>query len=601
VTPFGPVAFDSVTADLVHRRDVDDWEDGILTSVDLRFSAAGGCRLDVSAQGCLDESNRMVIRSVRWDADAACPGLGQDKEGIYISQPGGIMGTVTLSAGAVPQSDAVVGCFDGTVEVALSGEPLLSAAGEATLTTSALVAEGHFLSAGDRYAKIDCGAVIGEDSTGEDADSPSPDIEEVLPDVPVGPPVKVNLTIACPKCSPDAAVRLQASAGWELGQPQMLKVFQPPLTFPIQELLEKMVDTQGKTVGFPEGAVTFRCFQDTLWGGSMAPETGEPVSPLVTIPDLAAGQISEVELLMDPDVEPPVECTPGQTVCLSFKARQECALSGTEWTTVNCEEGSACAETSGKCEPVVCSPSATACIDTSHHATCLPSGTGWGESIECSAGHFCINGACMKEECMAEVVFVVDTSSSMSLHWDAVSSSIQKFVAMSPMASFGMLQFPEYGPTGCKAPSTAVVPLDSSQAAAFSKWFLEHNPFGKTPLVDAMEALPGLLPSLFTSGKGTVILLSDGADTCAYEMMADLEEREALILADLEAATKALFEEKGIKTYVVAYNYQGNPEELVAIAKNGGTGKITYTPAGNEQELMSALVGIAQDLKLCFE
>jgi len=116
-----------------------------------------------------------------------------------------------------------------------------------------------------------------------------------------------------------------------------------------------------------------------------------------------------------------------------------------------------------------------------------------------------------------------------------------------------------------------------------------------------MQALPALLPGLFTSGKGTVILLSDGADTCAYPLMTDLDQREALIVADLEKATQALWNDKGIKTYVVAYNYEGNPEQLVTIAKNGGTGKTTYTAAGNEQELMSALVSIAQDLKLCFE
>ncbi len=597
------MAYDSVTATLVHRRDVDDWEDGVIAGVELRFTANDGCRLDVSAEGCLDDANRMVIRSVRWEADSACPGLSQDKEGTYISQPGSIMGTVGLSVGTVPQPDAEVGCFDGTVTLELGGEPLLGVAGDVSLGSESLTVEGHFVSQGDRYAKIDCGAVIQDDSVSQ-PDATGSDVLEVTPDVPAGPPVQVDLTIACPKCAADAAVRLQASPGWELGQPQMLKVFQPPVVFPIKALLVEMVDAQGKPAKFPEGPVTFRCFQDTLWGGSMAPEKGEPESPLVTIPDLAAGQISEVELLMDPDVEPPVECTPGQTVCLSFKASQECVESGDDWGTTNCEDGTACSETSGKCEPVVCSPSATTCLDSARHAQCLPSGTGWGEATECSAGYFCINGTCMKEECLAEVVFVVDTSQSMGQHWETVSASIQKFVAMSPMASFGMIQFPKYvsnDPSGCKVPSTTVVPLQSSQAAAFAEWFTKNSAFGKTPLVGIMQALPEVLPTLFTSGKGTVILLSDGADTCAYPLMTDIDERESLILADLEAATKALWNDKGIKTYVVAYNYEGNPEQLVAIAKNGGTGKTTFTNAGNEQELMSALVGIAQDLKLCFE
>jgi Mg-chelatase subunit ChlD len=213
----------------------------------------------------------------------------------------------------------------------------------------------------------------------------------------------------------------------------------------------------------------------------------------------------------------------------------------------------------------------------------------------------CLNGNCINQACIAEVVLLVDTSQSMGKNWEAVSTSIQKLAAMSPNASFAMVSFPSAKATGCGVPTGASVPMGSNQAGTFFEWFADNNPFGLTPLAEMMTGMSGLAPALFSAGSGTLILLSDGADTCAYKTMTDIEEREKLLLADLEAATTALFTGQGVKTYVIGYNFEGNPAELDAVAKSGGTGKTTYTPAGSEQELTTALIGIAQDIKLCFE
>ena len=130
-------------------------------------------------------------------------------------------------------------------------------------------------------------------------------------------------------------------------------------------------------------------------------------------------------------------------------------------------------------------------------------------------------------------------------------------------------------------------------------WFEEHQPFGQTPLLAAMNHMGAVLPDTFPAG-GALVVLSDGADTCAYSGMS-YEEREALIVDELGAVTSGLFADHGIKTVVVGYQYEGNPDQLNAIAQSGGTGMEAYTEAGGEQELTMALVAIVDDLKECFE
>jgi hypothetical protein len=597
---FGEVPFDAVAASLTHRRDADAEEDGIVTRAAFTFTIDGGCKLELVAEGCPDPMDRLSIRSLRLEADPHCPGLSSGQEGTYLSSGTSFLGHLELGLAHVPDRDAATSCFAASMTLHLAGEVLSKdTALPRTIPASSAVVKGTFLSTGDYAARIDCGTVIGPGDTHEEADSQLADVTTGEPDLPAGPPCIAALNVSCPKCESVAAVRVIAATGWAIGQPEFIHVFDSPVFFPLKAQISEAMTPEGKTVALPAGTVTFQAYQDTVAGG-MAPEEGEPVSKLYTA-DLAAGQITQVPLVLDVDSGPIVSCTPGEDACLALKMSGHCNEAGDAWNKTDCEDGYACNETSGKCQSVLCSPSSSGCADGTHTQECLPSGTGYTAPIPCDGGYVCAGGKCMAEECLAEVLFLVDTSSSMYSHWEAVGTSILKMAAMSPTASFGMINFPKYGNSGCDIPSGAVVPLAAGQSAGLSAWFEENNAFGLTPLVATMQAMPALLPGLFTSGKGTLILLSDGADTCAYASMTDLEEREKLVIADLEAAAADLLAKSGIKTFVIGYQYEGNTAELDAIAKNGGTGKDTYTEAGNEQELFSALVGIAKDLKLCFE
>lgn len=602
---FGPVTFDTVSADLVHRRDVDEWEDRVVTKVQLHLSIGGQCKLEVLAEGCPDAADRLPVKLVTFSGDAHCPGLPQEQEGLYVSgEPKGL-GFVDIGSGLVPDRDAKSSCFNSHMTLDLQGDLTAQTTGAVvTIPHSSAAISGDFTSRGDYGAAAQCGAVIGGGDATDEGDTVVETLSDdalAVPEVPDGPKCMVRLKIACPDCTSTAAVRVIAATGWTIGQPELVYVLDAPVLFPLDKQIDEAMDPSGSPAYFPADDVTFMAWQDTTAGG-MTAEQGEPVSKLVTV-KLAEGQITTVSLDLEPDATPVVTCTPGENACLSVKVSGLCNETGDAWESTSCPESQACNEQTGACAGVVCSPSSKACADGTSIHECLPSGTGWLPKQACGEGFSCVNGSCMDQECITQVMFLVDISGSMVVNWEAVSASVAKLGAMSPTASFGMWVFPKYVSSGCDVPPAPELEPKPNQGAALQQWFLDNDPFGLTPLVDAMKTVSTSLPAVFAGGMGTLVVLSDGADTCAYPMMTDQVAREELIIQDLATATKSLNEQNGIKTYVIAYNFveQSKTGELIAIAENGGTGKTTYIEAGSEMELMSALVGIGQDIKLCFE
>ncbi len=593
ITDQATIEFVLAFASVKHRMDVDRWEDGQITEVTINLQRAEGCLLEVTAAGCLDGSNSLPITTVLFSADAHCPGIPQAREGFYVGSGAGTLGTVQLADPQVPGQEVGTACFASSVQLFIHADLQSVTTGDTlSILPSVLLVEGSFRSLGDYHAHQECNTVI---STG---DITAADGGDTVPDSPdaESPGPSVTLEVTCDACDTDAALRLRAANGWEIGSPDYALLFHQP-SFPFAIELPVTADPAGQETAWLEGPVTFQVWQDTTPGGAL-PEPGEPASPLATV-ELVTGHLNKVTLALTVDDEPVVDCAPDSQFCLSLLASARCNPRGDAYQVVECGKDTACSELTGHCESVVCAPSKIACASPTSHHTCLPSGTGYGAATDCSSNHICLNGSCMKEECLAEVVFLVDTSASMALDWDNVANSLSAITAMSPTASFAVIQFPAPGGV-CTLPNSPALPLAPNQSEAILNWFGDNVAFGQTPLLGAMEKLNTTLPQLFSTGSGAVVLLSDGADTCAYPELG-LAERETLIVQGLGAATQTLWQDHGIKTYVIGYQYQGSPDQLNAIASHGGTGKTTYTEAGNESELTSSLVAIGQDLKLCFE
>lgn len=341
------------------------------------------------------------------------------------------------------------------------------------------------------------------------------------------------------------------------------------------------------------------------------PETSQSDTVQADLPDGSEtfdGTAQDAEVSTDVGAEtdsgvdfgPGPVCTPDGWYCVNDQQSAKCNASGTGnaefW---DCKQGEVCSIFDGRCSEVVCSPGARKCASDGAFTICRPDGTGYLPPTTCAPEQICFGeGTCVLESCIGNVLFLVDTSGSMALHWDAVKGSINTLKGNNPFSRFGLWTFPQ-GASACNTNPTPAVALADATMPAILSWFDIHEPYGQTPLVDAYQAVVNNAGSIFGSEGGAVVILSDGADTCKYSNILDPVENSALKVADLTAAATGLYSNHDIKTYVIGYQYAGDAAQLDALATNGGTDATGYTEAGSESELASALVDVLEDLKLC--
>ena len=287
-----------------------------------------------------------------------------------------------------------------------------------------------------------------------------------------------------------------------------------------------------------------------------------------------------------------LSCTPHKRFCLSPTITATCLSTGEGYTAPHdCAEGTFCRGETGECELPFCQPLEVRCEDAGHYRQCYEDGFGWTEGLACPEETTCTGDRCIYNKCLANVLLVVDRSGSMWQRWQAVLSSLSRLVKGNADARFALLGFPYDDDAGvlCDVPSALDIPLALNPPLVFTQWFADHAPNGKTPLLYAMQAASQLAPAAFGEAGGTVVVLSDGEDTCVGSDA----------VGPLGAVTQKLWDEHEIATYVIGYNYDGDPSQLNDIAVHGGTTHTTYIPAGSEAELDDAFQGIVNDFKLC--
>lgn len=277
-------------------------------------------------------------------------------------------------------------------------------------------------------------------------------------------------------------------------------------------------------------------------------------------------------------------CLPETATCLDEHTSQTCNALGTGFDTyTTCASDQLCI--------------GTQCVDCGLKKSCLSpqvalrectaAGTSWSEQTVCLPDHFCAQGECLFESCFSDVLLLVDRSGSMSSDWSKVKSSVHDIIEETDFARFALLSFP--GDGNCGVADSLEVGWTLGETAPFDSWFEDSGPTGSTPLVGALEKVFTLAPLFFNETGGTLVVLSDGQDTCA------LGDEEAQLMN----FAAALYVNFNVKSYAIGYNLGGSGSQLNAIAANGGSDVIEYIPAGNEAELTEAFNSIVQDVKLC--
>ena len=156
-TVVSAITFDSVVASVVHKRDVDEWEDGCIASVVLTFKKGPGCALTVVAGDSFDLDGHLQVQQVSFSADSQCPGFPDDKEGTYSGVSDLASVWLDLGVNEVPGYDVEESCLNTAMKLHLEGTLHGGAPGKTLqILPTELSISGDFKSLGDYGVSCPC-------------------------------------------------------------------------------------------------------------------------------------------------------------------------------------------------------------------------------------------------------------------------------------------------------------------------------------------------------------------------------------------------------------------------------------------------------------
>lgn len=290
-------------------------------------------------------------------------------------------------------------------------------------------------------------------------------------------------------------------------------------------------------------------------------------------------------------------CSLERTCVTTTKSRERCTSGEVDYQRdIDCAPGESCVD--GSCR--MCEANRSECLSETTFRQCADTGAFWSATQTCPEGQACLPtaagdsaGRCLPYECSSRVLLLVDYSGSMGPHWDQVRRSVAQLVADNPDLRFGLKSFPDVDEWGCGVSETLEIPFSDDNADTFDAWFVNNPPSGATPLAAGVEAVRQNAETIFGALGGTVIVLSDGADSC-YGGSGGPEIRFALA-----TSTAGLYEQHKVRTFAIGYSFGGDPGELDVIANNGGTGLRSHIPAGSESELSQVFADVIDKVKFC--
>lgn len=291
------------------------------------------------------------------------------------------------------------------------------------------------------------------------------------------------------------------------------------------------------------------------------------------------------------------ECPSGQSYCLDEKTQMTCdAETPLGYVSHTCGPYQICLPEVGHCEwgSSPCVAGAPDCIDAVTFDQCLEDGSDWyGAPETCSEGEVCNFGACVSEDCQANIMFLVDRSGSMKGEkWGAVLESIGEVIHGNRSFRYGVRFFPptdgpvEKGPPGPHLP-LGVLNSYSVLFNLFTDWY----PEGNTPLTTMLDRIVQHTGNFFEGNPGALILLTDGEPGCWPSA--------EICDANLISATESLWYDSGIRTYPIGFAFGGDTSFLDTIAQHGGTELEAHIAAKDAAALTEALEAIVDELDEC--
>lgn len=152
------ISFDSADVDVEHKRDVDEFEDGCIRTLEFAFRSGSGCLLSVSAADVLNQQDELLVTAIAFSADSQCPNFPDASEGLYAGSGDAISGSwVSMAPVLVPERNVAMACFEATFQVTLQGTIETDDGRTLTLEGTALQLTGPVLSvAAEGRCPVEC-------------------------------------------------------------------------------------------------------------------------------------------------------------------------------------------------------------------------------------------------------------------------------------------------------------------------------------------------------------------------------------------------------------------------------------------------------------
>lgn len=338
-----------------------------------------------------------------------------------------------------------------------------------------------------------------------------------------------------------------------------------------------------------------------------------------TAPSPTVDGLTEFRSEANPDLEDAI-CQSHQLYCSpDGRSILRCdPATGEEEIVETCSEGSWCIDS--QCRVVNCNPGERKCYNNDTAMVCADDGRDW-QYQPCDANQKCNeeSGTC-EFPCLLRVFVLIDQSGSMGgdthpTKWEQAREAMSMLMASDAAKDieFGLGAFPT-GENSCSTTNQVIYPIPEATEALIDSYFVTNSPGGSTPLWDAVKFhIADTTANLNDPAYSNFILLiSDGADTCYENHCVDEcgifdircierceQQAQQDVINGLAETTAFLRDHLKIRTFVIGFGSGVNPDELQAIASNGGTVLGTWIQASNVSELSEAFNQILSEMWQC--